>query len=103
MATKKHRTNRVTFNELSKRVDQPDPFEVEVAPDVWITFQDPFDDEYDSEFEMSDKPAEQMRQLLGDKAFEEFEASDVHLTGRQYAALAAMVMDHFRVGEDNAS
>ncbi len=95
--------NRLSFADLSKKVDQPEPYEVEVAPDVVLTFQDPYGGSYDEELEMPDKPREQMRVLLGDAGFEEFEKSEVHLDSRTYVALVQSVMDHFRLGEETAS
>jgi hypothetical protein len=100
---KKTRTNRVSFADLSKRVDQPEPLVVEVAPGVELTFEDPFDGDYDVDFTMPDTPREQMQLLLGDEAFEAFDSSDVKLSGRQYVAVIEAVMGHFRLGEGDAS
>lgn len=97
------RQSKLSFTDLSKRVDQPEPLEVEVAPDVWLTFHDPFEGNYDEEFEMPETPAEQMRKLLGDEAYEEFRSKNVNLSGRTYIAITTAVMEHFRLGEDSAS
>lgn len=95
--------NRLSFADLSKKVDQPEPFEVEVAPDVVLTFHDPYGGSYDEELEMPDRPREQLRVLLGDDGFAAFEKTEVELDSRTYVALVQSVMEHFRLGEDNAS
>lgn len=95
--------NHVSFVELQKQVDAPEPLVVEVAPGVELTFHDPFGGAYDQDFEMPDKPREQMIMLLGEEAFEAFEEKGVTIDGRTYVAIAQKVMEHFQLGEGNAS